>query len=447
MTWLIYVIALIVLVCFSAFFSGSEIAYSSANPLRLKRIFNDTKNQNARRALYITDNYDKALSSILIGNNLVNLASSTLATQLFIMLLAERGIVGENTAAAISTAAITVFVLIFGETVPKLSAKGDPERFSMKVSRPLRGIMIIFSPIVFVVMKLIGALSRHWKTEEDDDAVTEDDLSEIIDTVEDEGVIDEETSELLQSALDFPDICAYEIITPRVDMVAIDIEDSQEEIMEVIESSVYSRLPVYEDSIDNIIGVLHLNQFLKAMAAGEEFDIRSKLLPVVFLHKTTILPQALRELREKKLHLAIVTDEYGGTMGLITMEDILEQLVGDIWDETDEIEDEMVELAPDLFEVDGSMRIYDFLEEFEIDDRDFDDDNATVGGFAIEQLGGYPARGESFDFEHLTITVKQLQNLRVTRVLVKVNPKPEPEDDDEIDWEGKGDELNSPAAS
>jgi len=437
MTWLIYVIALVVLVCFSAFFSGSEIAYSSVNPLRLKRIYNDTKNQNARRALYITDNYDRALSSILIGNNLVNLASSTLATQLFIMLLADRGIVGENTAAAISTAAITVFVLIFGETVPKLSAKSDPERFSMKVSRPLRGFMVIFSPIVWLVMKLIGSISKHWKTEEDDDAVTEDDLSEIIDTVEDEGVIDEETSELLQSALDFPDICAYEIITPRVDMVAIDIEDSREEIMEVIESSVYSRLPVYEDSIDNIIGVLHLNQFLKAMAAGEEFDIRSKLLPVVFLHKTTILPQALRELREKKLHLAIVTDEYGGTMGLITMEDILEQLVGDIWDETDEIEDEMVELAPDLFEVDGSMRIYDFLEEFEIDDKDFDDDNATVGGFAIEQLGGYPARGESFDFEHLTITVKQLQNLRVTRVLVKVNPKPEPEDDDEIDWEGK----------
>ena len=437
MTWLIYVIALVALVCFSAFFSGSEIAYSSVNPLRLKRIYNDTKNQNARRALYITDNYDRALSSILIGNNLVNLASSTLATQLFIMLLADRGIVGENTAAAISTAAITVFVLIFGETVPKLSAKSDPERFSMKVSRPLRGFMVIFSPIVWLVMKLIGSISKHWKTEEDDDAVTEDDLSEIIDTVEDEGVIDEETSELLQSALDFPDICAYEIITPRVDMVAIDIEDSREEIMEVIESSVYSRLPVYEDSIDNIIGVLHLNQFLKAMAAGEEFDIRSKLLPVVFLHKTTILPQALRELREKKLHLAIVTDEYGGTMGLITMEDILEQLVGDIWDETDEIEDEMVELAPDLFEVDGSMRIYDFLEEFEIDDKDFDDDNATVGGFAIEQLGGYPARGESFDFEHLTITVKQLQNLRVTRVLVKVNPKPEPEDDDEIDWEGK----------
>ena len=164
MTWLIYVIALVALVCFSAFFSGSEIAYSSVNPLRLKRIFNDTKNQNARRALYITDNYDRALSSILIGNNLVNLASSTLATQLFIMLLADRGIVGENTAAAISTAAITVFVLIFGETVPKLSAKSDPERFSMKVSRPLRGFMVIFSPIVWLVMKLIGSIGKHWKT-------------------------------------------------------------------------------------------------------------------------------------------------------------------------------------------------------------------------------------------------------------------------------------------
>ncbi len=437
MTWLIYVAALLVLVVFSAFFSGSEIAYSSANPLRLKRVYNETKSQKARLAVYISEHYDRALSSILIGNNLVNLASSTLSTQLFILLLADRGIVGENTAAALSTAAITVFVLIFGETVPKLSAKEDPERFAVEVSRPLRGIMIIFSPIVFVVMKLIGKLSKRWKTEQDDDAVTEDDLSEIIDTVEDEGVIDEDTSELLQSALDFPDICAYEIITPRVDMVAIDIEDSREEIMQVVESSVYSRLPVYEGSIDNIIGVLHLNQFLKALAAGEEFDIRSKLLPVVFLHKTTILPQALRELREKKLHLAIVTDEYGGTMGLITMEDILEQLVGDIWDETDEIEDEIVQLAPDMYEVDGNMRIYDFLEEFEIDDRDFDDDNATVGGFAIEQLGGYPARGESFDFEHLTITIKQLQNLRVTRVLVKVNPKPEPEDDDEIDWEGK----------
>ncbi|MBR6006812.1 MAG: HlyC/CorC family transporter [Clostridia bacterium] len=440
MIWIVYVIALLALVVLSAFFSGSEIAYSSVNDMRLKRIYQETGSHKARRALYISDHYDRALSSILIGNNLVNLAASTISTQLFIKLLADRGIVGENAAAAISTAAITVFVLIFGETMPKLAAKGDPENFSMNVSRPLRGFMIIFAPVVAVVMKIVGSLSKRWKTEEDDDTVTEDDLSEMIDTVEDEGVIDEDTSELLQSALDFPDIAVYEIITPRVDMIAIDADDSREEIMETIESSAYSRIPVYEDSIDNIIGILHLNTFLKAVAAGEEFNVRNYLLPVMYLHKTTILPQALRELRERKLHLAIVTDEYGGTMGLVTMEDILEQLVGDIWDESDEIEDEVTEIGENLYEVDGDMRIYDFLEEFEIDGDDFDDDNATVGGFAIEQLGGYPAKGQSFDFENLTITIKALQNLRVTRLVVKVNPKPEPEDDDEIDWEGKDDE-------
>ena len=440
MIWILYVIALLALVVLSAFFSGSEIAYSSVNDMRLKRIYQETGSHKARRALYISDHYDRALSSILIGNNLVNLAASTISTQLFIKLLADRGIVGENAAAAISTAAITVFVLIFGETMPKLAAKGDPENFSMNVSRPLRGFMIIFAPVVAVVMKIVGSLSKRWKTEEDDDTVTEDDLSEMIDTVEDEGVIDEDTSELLQSALDFPDIAVYEIITPRVDMIAIDADDSREEIMETIESSAYSRIPVYEDSIDNIIGILHLNTFLKAVAAGEEFNVRNYLLPVMYLHKTTILPQALRELREKKLHLAIVTDEYGGTMGLVTMEDILEQLVGDIWDESDEIEDEVTEIGENLYEVDGDMRIYDFLEEFEIDGDDFDDDNATVGGFAIEQLGGYPAKGQSFDFENLTITIKAIQNLRVTRLVVKVNPKPEPEDDDEIDWEGKDDE-------
>ncbi|MBO4878641.1 MAG: HlyC/CorC family transporter, partial [Clostridia bacterium] len=424
MIWIVYVIALLALVVLSAFFSGSEIAYSSVNDMRLKRIYQETGSHKARRALYISDHYDRALSSILIGNNLVNLAASTISTQLFIKLLADRGIVGENAAAAISTAAITVFVLIFGETMPKLAAKGDPENFSMNVSRPLRGFMIIFAPVVAVVMKIVGSLSKRWKTEEDDDTVTEDDLSEMIDTVEDEGVIDEDTSELLQSALDFPDIAVYEIITPRVDMIAIDADDSREEIMETIESSAYSRIPVYEDSIDNIIGILHLNTFLKAVAAGEEFNVRNYLLPVMYLHKTTILPQALRELREKKLHLAIVTDEYGGTMGLVTMEDILEQLVGDIWDESDEIEDEVTEIGENLYEVDGDMRIYDFLEEFEIDGDDFDDDNATVGGFAIEQLGGYPAKGQSFDFENLTITIKALQNLRITRLVVKVNPKP-----------------------
>ena len=437
MTWIIYVAALVVLVIFSAFFSGSEISFASANRMRLLRRVNETGSKAAKRALYIYDNYDRMLGSILIGNNLVNLTSSTLSTQLVIMLLSDTGLVSENVAAVISTACITIFVLIFGETAPKIIAKNDPEGFGTTMSAPLRFFYILFYPIVWVVMKIVGLFSKNWDAEEED-SVTEDDLSEIIDTVEDEGVIDEDTSDLLQSALDFPDICAYEIITPRVDMIAIDIDDDESEIRETIESSPYSRIPVYEDSIDNIIGVIHLNQFLKTMSEGGTPDIRANLMPVCFVHKTTILPQVLREMREKKIHMAIVTDEYGGTMGLITMEDILEQLVGEIWDETDEIESELTKISDDLYEVDGDMRVYDFLEEFEIDDRDFDDDNATVGGWAIEQLGGYPAKGDSFDYEHLTVTVKQLKNLRITRLTVKVNEKPE-EDEDEIDWEGKDD--------
>lgn len=430
-----YVISLVVLIAFSAFFSGSENAYASASQLRLRRWWTENGSQRARRALWISERYDRALSTILIGNNLVNLAASTIATQLFIHWLADTGRMGENSAAALSTAAITVAVLIFGEIVPKITASGHPESIAMRVSWPLRGIMIVLKPVVSLVMKLLARISRSWTVPENEDEVTEDDISEMIDTVEDEGVIDEDTSELLQSALDFPDICVYEIITPRVDMTAIDIDDSPDQIMEVINHSTYSRIPVYEDSIDNVIGILHLNSFLKGLCADKTFDLRKYLLPVVYLHKTTILPQALRQLRDKKLHMAIVTDEYGGTMGLVTMEDILEQLVGDIWDESDEIESELVQISDDLYEVDGDMRLYDFLEEFEIDDRDFDDDNATVGGFAIEQLGGYPAKGQSFDFEHLTITIKQIQNLRVTRLQVQVHEKPK--EPDEIDWEGE----------
>ena len=435
MTWL-FIIALAVLVLFSAFFSGSEIAYSSANELRLRRLADDKKNRRAIIALHNYMQYDNVLSAILIGNNFVNLAASTISTQLFIQLLYETGVLGENTAAAISTAVMTVVILIFGEIVPKIVAKDNADGFAMRVASPIRVLTIVFYPLIWVVLRFIRLVSKSWANKvTDETSVTEDELYDIIDTVEDEGVIDEQTSDLLQSALDFPDICAYEIITPRVDMVTIDIDDDIEEITETILNSNYSRIPVYEDTIDNIIGVVHLNELLKAMADDNVLDIRKHMLPVCFIHKTTILPQALRELRERKLHLAIVTDEYGGTMGLLTMEDILEQLVGDIWDETDEVEDEFVKIQDDLYECDGDMRIYELLEEFEIDERDFDDDNATVGGWAIECLGGYPAKGESFEFENLTVTVKQIENLRVKRLTIKVNEKPNDEDDSGIDWD------------
>lgn len=438
MTWLLYVLVLIVLIVFSAIFSGSEIAYSSANEMRLRHLAEEENNKKAKLALENYTQYDNLLSTILIGNNFVNLAASTISTELFILLLYETQILGENASAAISTASLTVIVLIFGEIVPKMIAAADADNHAMKYASFLRILGAVLFPLVWLVTKLVKLFSKGWADKvTDDSAVTEKELSDIIDTVEDEGVIDEDTSDLLQSALEFPDIYAYEIITPRVDMVAVDIDDEPDEIISTILNSNYSRIPVYEDTIDNIIGVIHLNEVLKAITDYKPLDLREHMLPVCYIHKTTILPQALRELREKKLHLAIVTDEYGGTMGLLTMEDILEQLVGDIWDETDEIEDELVKLSDDTYECDGDMRIYDLFDELEIDDEDFDDDNATVGGWAIEQLGGYPAKGDSFDFENLTVTVKQIQNLRVTRLIIKVHEKPPEEDEDDIDWEKK----------
>lgn len=438
MMWPLYVLVLIVLVAFSAVFSGSEIAYSSLNEMRLTHIAEEQNSKKARTALWNYSRYDNLLSTILIGNNFVNLAASTISTELFILLLFETGLLSENVSAVISTASLTIVILIFGEIVPKMVAAGDADNFSMKYAGFLRVLGVVFFPLVWVVTKLVKLFSKSWtKSITDDDPVTEDELSDIIDTVEEEGVIDEHTSDLLQSALEFPDIYAYEIITPRVDMVTLDIDDDPDKILETILNSNYSRIPVYEGTIDNIIGVIHLNEVLKAITDDKQLDLREHMLPVCYIHKTTILPQALRELREKKLHLAIVTDEYGGTMGLLTMEDILEQIVGDIWDESDEIEDELIKLDDETYECDGDMRIYDLFDELEIDDDDFDDDNATVGGWAIEQLGGYPAKGDSFDFENLTLTVIEMQNLRVTRLLIKVHEKPPEEDEDDIDWEAK----------
>ncbi len=413
------VVALIILIAFSAFFSGSETAYSSSNEFRLRKASEEKPVLKNKFAYFIYSNYSKAISAILIGNNLVNIASSSIATLIVLALLGEDY-------AWVSTVAMTILVLIFGEIMPKIIAAGMPEKFAWLVSWPLRIIMIILSPLVWLVDKFVWLISKLWKNKlPDGPAVTEDDLENIIETVEDEGVIDEETSDLLMSALDFDDVQAYEIITPRVDILAADIDDSFEEILEVALSSPYSRVPVYEDTIDNIIGILNIRRLFKRMLSEEKPDIRSILMPVHFVHKTTTLPDVLSKMKQHKSHMVMVSDEYGGVMGLLTMEDVLEQLVGDIWDETDDIEAEIVQINDELYDVDGDMRIYDFFEEMEIDDRDFDDDNATLGGFAIEMLGGEPILGGSFEYKNLTITIRRLRKRRVERLAVTVNRPPE----------------------
>ncbi len=420
-------IAIVIFIMFSAFFSGSEIAYASVNEIRLKKAAEaENGSKIAKLAYGIYNSYDDALITILIGNNLVNIASSSVATVIAISLMGDKG-------AGVATAIMTVIILTFGEIVPKIIAVQISFDFAKLAAVPLKVLMIVTFPVVWVIKLVLGGVDKLIKKEENEaaDTITEDDLETIIDTVEDEGVIDEDMADLLQSALDFDDVLAYEVISPRVDMVTIDIEDSFEEIIETANASSYTRIPVYEDTVDNIIGILHLNHFYKHLAENPNgFDIREILMPVNFVHKTMPLNDVLKEMKRRQCHMVIVTDEYGGTMGCLTMEDVLEQLVGDIWDETDDIEPEIVETGENTFDVDGDMRLEDFLDEMDIDDRDFDDDNATVGGWAIEMLGDYPKVGDTFEYENLTVTVKKLQNRRVVSVSVKVEPIEENEDED-----------------
>ena len=419
---------LLILLCIvlSAFFSGSEIAYSAAQELRLEHAAKERKGAYGL-ALKVKRRFDRALISILVGNNLVNIGASALATVIAI------GIMGEN-GAWVATAVMTLLIITFGEISPKIVARAQPERFSAVAAAPLRLWMILTWPLTWALDKLLHVLSHLWERGQNSGpSVTEDDLETIIETVEDEGVVDEDTADLLQSALDFGDVLAYEVITPRVDLVGIDLDDSREEMLKVAFASPYTRIPVYQETMDNIVGILHLNHLYKALVKDPDADIEKLLLPPIFVHKTMPLDDVFNTMRRKKGHMVIVTDEYGGTMGALTMEDVLEQLVGDIWDESDEIEEEFVEVRPHVYEVDGDMRLDDFFAEFDKDEEEIDDDNATVGGWAVEMLGGYPKLRESFTFEDLTVTILKRNNLRVLRLQVEQNPdwvdEDEPEDE------------------
>lgn len=411
-------IILAVLVFLSGFFSAAEMAFSSANRIRLENL-KDAGDKRAKAAFYITEHFDDALSAILIGNNLVNIAASSIASVVAILIAGEQF-------TAVATAIIAILIIIFGETTPKIIAKKNANRMALSLAYIIRALTYILRPIVLIVVSLINLITRNMgekEAENDDNAVEE--LQSIIETVEDEGVIDEERSDLLQAALDFSEISASEVMTARVDMLSIDIEDTAEEIFTCIEDTPYSRMPVYEDSVDNIIGVLYLNHYFKAMVDGGKADIRKIMMEPCYVYKTMKLPFVLGELKRKKTHMAVVTDEYGGSMGIITMEDVLEQLVGEIWDETDEIEPEVVETSTGVYVLDGDLNIGDFLELMQWDEDSFDTDSATIGGWCIEMLGHFPVDGECFEHENLTVTVDKMEGLRVDRLTVKVNPPQE----------------------
>ena len=411
---------LVALVALSAFFSATEMAYSSANRMRLEAAAENGV-KAAAAACRIYDEYEKMLSTNLICNELVNIAASSVVTVIAIKLFAGTD---ENLATTLGTVLIAIVIIIFGETIPKIVAKKNANAMSIRHAYVLRALMTLFYPLVWLVVNIIHLLTKNLKGEEsdeEDDAVEE--LGSIIDTVEDEGVIDEDRSELLHAALDFYDVSVSEVMTSRVDMLAIDIEDDWEEILQTIDSSPYSRLPVYEDSVDNIIGVLYLNHFFKALTSSEPMDLRPLLIKPCYVYKTVKLPAVMAEMRRSKTHLAIVTDEYGGSMGIVTMEDVLEELVGDIWDETDDVEPEMIEHGNNVYELDGDMTMSDFLELIDRSEDSFETDSATVGGWTIEKFGRFPRCWDSFKYDNLTITVLEVVGQRVEKVLLSIDRK------------------------
>ena len=428
--WWAYTV-IFVMICLSAYFSASEIAFNSANKMRLRRAA-ENGSKTAALAYRITEKFTVALSTILIGNNLANIAVSTCSTLIVMELFANNVAL----ASTITTILVTIVILVFGEILPKVIAKQNADTVVKWVAFPTRILTIILSPFVFITMGILAGLRKIWGSDRGEDVptVTEEELVSIIDTVEEEGVIDEDQGELLQSTLDFSDTTIEKIMTPRIDMTAIDIDDEPEKIAEVLsDASQFSRLPVYEESIDNIIGILSLTRYYKAGLQAEMPDIRSLLLKPCKLHKTMKLPAALAKLREAKMHLAIVIDEFGGTLGIVTMEDILEELVGDIWDDTDVIVTECTATGENTYEVLAEMNIDDFFEEIDfVKPQSFTCEYSTMGGWAIEMLEADPHVGDSFRYENLFVIVAHMDDERVTKLTVLCEPKSE-EDVDELD--------------
>ena len=408
-----YIIAAVACIVLSAFFSASEMALSSANRIRLENLADDGK-RSAALAVRILDRFDDALSAILIGNNFVNIALSSIASVIAILAFGERY-------TWLATVIVTVAVIVFGETIPKIVAKKNANRLSLAVAPAVRVLSVVLKPLTAVVVALVHLITAPMRGEEPEDEADAavEELQSIIETAEDEDVLDEDRSELLRSALDFDEISASEVMTARVDIVAVDIKDSWEEIYAVACASNYSRIPVYDGSIDNVVGVLFLNRFFKAMAGKRRPSLRSMLMPPCYVYKATKLPDVLEQLRRARQHLAVVTDEYGGVCGIITMADVLEQIVGEIWDETDEVEEEVIQRAQGVWELDGDMSVGDFTELLGISEEAFETESATVGGWTLERFGAFPAEGDRFDWEDLSVTVLKMDGLRVERVLVE----------------------------
>ena len=409
-------VALVVLVAFSAFFSASETAFSSLNQIRLKSRADDG-DRTAARVLAMAEKYDKLLSTILVGNNIVNIAAASIGTIIFTQMLgAERG-------ATVSTIVLTIVVLIFGEVSPKSLAKEMPETVATAVAPVLSLLMVVFTPLTWLFSQW-KRLLNHFVHSSESDTITEGELMTMVSEAENDGELTDRESELIRSAIEFDDVEVEEILTPRVDVVAVEDDIPLEELAQTFAESGYSRLPVYHGTIDNIIGVVHEKDFYIARLK-KETKIDDLVAPTLYTTGSTQISQLLRILREQHHHMAVVVDEYGGTAGIITLEDILEELVGEIWDEHDEVVEDIRQQSDGSWLIAGGASVDDVAEELDIRDKE-EIDAVAIGGLVQEKLSRLPKVGDHFVWGSFDGTVTRATNRRVQEVRLVSRP-PEPE--------------------
>lgn len=403
-------VALVILIFMSAYFSATETAFTSLNRIRMKNKAEDG-NVRAAKALELAENYDKVISTILIGNNIVNISATTVATVLCTKLFQEYG-------PTVATVALTVIILIFGEITPKSMAKEAPESVAMAVTPLLRVFMVVLAPVNFLFGLWKKLMSCVFHTESDD-GITEEELVGMVDQAENEGGLDEHESDLIRAAIEFNDLEVSEILTPRVDLIAVEEDETMEKVASLFVESGYSRLPVYNDTIDNIIGVIHEKDFYAARYRGETMICNLKS-PVIYTTAGTKISELLRVLQTRKAHMAVVVDEYGGTVGIVTLEDILEELVGEIWDEHDEVIEMFQKQEDGSFLIACSANLDDMYDLFEVKGEC---EAATVSGWVLEQVGRVPEEGDHFQAEGLDVKVTKVEHRRVLEIRVEVLPE------------------------
>ena len=422
---LIVLITLGILVALSAFFALSETSYSSMNRIRVKNYAKEG-NKKAEKALRISEDYDRLLTTILIGNNFVNVAAATISMMLFVGFIMEGS--DEGIVAAVSTVATTFVLLTFGEVIPKCIAKERAERMAMALAGPLSALIVVFYPMSVLFVGLKELLTRS--TEESEaPPLTEEELIVMIDEIEEKGTIDKHESDLIKSAIEFDEITVGEMYTPRVDVTAISVDTDKDKIKEIFKDTGFSRIPVYNGTIDHIVGVIHSKDFYNHYFESKRAKIDDIMRPIKFVPTAMKISALLKDLQKSKMHMAVVIDPHGGTVGIVTMEDIMEELVGEIWDEDDEIVYAVAKNPDGSYLALGGANIYDVMEEtgIKLDLEDYG--GHTVGGFVLHKLGKIPANGDSIDMGNANITVKTVKNRRVREVtIIKTENEAEPGD-------------------